>query len=414
MISYEECQLILKKSAAASFPLKVTEIGLDEAVGRVLAEDLIAIENNPTFDNSAMDGYAIQLEQLTPAQRDGVEWVPTNGLIAAGDSVSPDTLKSKAVEIMTGAPIPGTTFSSVVRVEDTEQKVDASGCKCILLKKSPMRNDNIRRSGEDICEGDRLFNSGMVLQENHLLVLATQGISKLRVRRKVGIGILSTGKELVDYQTTVLKAGQIRNSTGIYLENVLKHSWSNVANLGIVEDNPRAYRASLLKALDQGLDVIVSTGAVSMGVFDFVRPTLEEMGAQVHFHKCAIRPGKPILFATINYGGTERYIFGIPGNPVSTAVGYNFFVKPFLEMLCGVQPDEKSQVILANEVKKPKDLRCFFKAKLLNDRDHLRVEVLSGQASFMVSPLIHADAWVILPEDSSSIQAGQSVEVLRI
>lgn len=414
MISYEESQLILRKFAQEARILEGEEINLRDAVGRILAEKLEARETIPSFDNSAMDGYAIKLEQLSPEQKSGKDWIPIWGLVAAGDQLSGLSNQAIAVEIMTGAPLPSSEFTTVVRIEDTESKNSGDGEKEIRLRQGLLKDENIRRAGEDIHAGDNLFEPGMLIHENHLLILATQGISKLRVRRKIEIDIISTGKELADYETKSLGPGMIRNSTGVYLECALNHKWSDIVNWGVVEDKVEAYQGALVKALDRGADVIVSTGAVSMGVFDFVRPALEEMGAEVHFHKCAIRPGKPILFATLYYKKKIRFIFGVPGNPVSTAVGCNFFVKPFLYSALGIDWQPSHKMVLAEGVKKPEGLRCFFKAKVVEKDTAKQVRAMRGQASFMVSPLAQANAWLVLPEQGTFVEPGQKVEVFPI
>ena len=412
MISYKESQSILREIARHAAPSGTDEISLEESVGRILAEDLTTTESYPPFDNSAMDGYALKLARLDSRQMEGADWIPVAGVIAAGESA--EYPQAVAVEIMTGAPLPRPDFSTVIRIEDTESRTGPGGLKEIRFKKVPKINENIRRRGEDMREGHRILESGTLIRENHLLAMAAQGISKLKVRKKIKISIISTGKELVDHRTKSPAAGQIRNSTGVYLAAALKKSWSEVTNWGITPDDGRSYRDTLVQAFDREADVVVSTGAVSMGIFDFVRSVLEEMGAQIHFHKCAIRPGKPILFSTITYAGKVRYIFGVPGNPVSTAVGYKFFIEPFLNAALNICPPPPFEMPLSRTVKKPDGLRCFFKAQVIGDGSARQAEVMEGQASFMVSPLARANAWAVLPEEGALVESGRQVEVFQI
>lgn len=413
MISYDESQKILKQVASEVSLPAWEEIDLIDSVQRILAEDIYARESNPPFDNSAMDGFVVKVSKLSANQKKGIEWIPVDGLIAAGDDAVIKTDAVMAVEIMTGAPLPSAEFDSVVRVEDVQVR-NIDGKKEILVSTEPVLNDNIRRHGEDIKSGDLLLRCGQVIHENHLLVFASQGISRLKVKRLLKICILSTGQEIIDYRAQNLKPHQIRNSTGIYLEYVLKNPRTQVLNFGIIQDDPNIYKQNLLKAFDQGSDIVVSTGAVSMGVYDFVRSVIEKLGAKIHFHKCAIRPGKPILFASLDYKGSKRYLFGIPGNPVSTAVGYNFFVKPFLNSIFHLLSDHSQKMRLKETTKKPEGLRCFFKAKVDDNSVENEVISLKGQASFMVSPLVETNAWVILPEKGYSAEKGDQVEVLRI
>lgn len=414
MISYQESQEILKKVASQFLLTKAEEVELENSVGRILATPVYSREMNPPFDNSAMDGFALKLSELSQAEITGEQWIPVEGLIAAGD-VDYELLDGcKAVEIMTGAPLPSSHYSSVIRVEDVDQRIDEKGRKEVRLKEVPITGENIRRAGEDTKAGEILLEKNEIVQIRHILPLATQGITKLQVIRRLGVGIISTGQEIVDYHTQKLRPGQIRNSTGIYLEKIMENPRIHLKNFGMVSDKPDAYRRVLVEVFDCGIDVIVSTGAVSMGVFDFVRPILEKMGAHVHFHKCAIRPGKPILFASLIHEGRTRYVFGVPGNPVSTVVGFNFFVKPFFDSIFGVQPPRSQTMKLLERVDKPEGLQCFFKAQVLDEGDEQQVRALKGQASFMVKPLLESDAWVVLPEGGRFIEKGEKVEVIAL
>lgn len=414
MIMYDESLAILKKMSV-KYPHTQTEtIQLNQSVGRILAEDIVAAENNPPFDNSAMDGFAVNVAALDSESERSGDWIPVQTLISAGDSNISVKKVFSAIQIMTGAPIPDAYFDSVVRVEDVEQKKDGSGNEFIRLKTKPKIGDNIRRKGEDTKIGDILFTKGMRISNEHLLSLATQGIYLLKVKKAISVGILSTGKEIVPHDTKELRPGQIRNSTGVYLEAATSVPSLKVRNCGIIQDDPDLYVQELKKIFDDDCDILISTGAVSMGVHDFVRPVLENLGAEIHFHKCAIRPGKPVLFASLNHKGRIRFIFGVPGNPVSTAVGFKFFVKPFLDFLLLGSTEIPIKAILDSDTKKPEGLKCFFKAKVDFQHPETRVEALQGQASFMVSPLIRSNAWVVFPESGTIVRKGTKVEVYTL
>jgi molybdopterin molybdotransferase len=413
MILYEDSQRILRDIAGA-VKFETVEVNLEDSVGRVLAADVLAREPNPPFDNSAMDGFAVKISKFSVKELSGEAWIPVMGILAAGDSNAALFSESRVVEIMTGAPMPGPDFDSVVRVEDVQVRTNQEGKREIRFAVAPEPGQNIRRAGEDMKPGDLLLKTGLIVQENHLLALAAQGIATIRVKRRLSVGVMSTGQEIVDFRERALAPGQIRNSTGVYLEKVLTSPRVSVKNFGIVADRPQEYKVALLQAFEQGVELVVSTGAVSMGIHDFVRATLEELGAKVHFHKCAIRPGKPILFATLLYNDKTRYIFGIPGNPVSTVVGYNFFIKPFLGMVFGMDPNRAMKMKLSGGLKKAKGLRCFLKARVCEGEGVTQVHAMNGQASFMVSPLLESNAWIILPEQGDYIEQGREVEVLPI
>jgi molybdopterin molybdotransferase len=267
------------------------------------------------------------------------------------------------------------------------------------------------------------MKTGQVIELSHLMALATLGFSRVCVARMPNIALISTGRELVDPSSPRLQPGQIRNSTGLYLKKYFESLHHPITECGTVSDDPEDYLKRLTQALDSGAEVVISTGAVSMGKFDFVKPALEKLGAKIHFHKCAIRPGKPILFASGNWRGKTVFFFGVPGNPVSTAVGLRFFVRPFLDHMLGIQTGDGSvadgialrSARLINDFKKPEGLRCFFKAiERVSPNGETLVEALPGQASFMVSPLLKANSWVVFPESGSSAKAGSMVEVCHL
>lgn len=414
MISYDDSLKILNEVSNKHPHVQVEVVQLSHAVGRILAKDIVAIENNPPFDNSAMDGFAVNFASIKNRIDITKKWIPVQALVCAGDVDIKTDKNSSAVEIMTGAPIPGPYFDTVVRVEDVDQMKDEFGNKLIRLKSSPVVGENIRRSGEDTKIGDVLFVKGMRISNEHLLALATQGFSQLEVKKQIKIAVLSTGKEIVPHETKELRLGQIRNSTGVYLEAALSDSSLKIENYGIIQDDPDQYVQKVKSIFNDESDILISTGAVSMGVHDFVRSALESIGADVHFHKCAIRPGKPVLFASFNYKNRTRFIFGVPGNPVSTAVGLKFFIKPFIDLLLTGNTEKPRRAVLSSDTKKPDGLRCFFKAKLSLDGPEARVESMKGQASFMVSPLIHSNAWVVFSETGSCVKKGTEVEVFDL
>ncbi len=414
MMTHQESLEILK-SVASNFPILESEtVPLAKAVGRILWEDIAARENNPPFDNSAMDGFALHFDSLPKLQASADGWIPVQVLISAGDRDFQIQKEEAAIEIMTGAPIPDAYFDTVIKVEDVEQKRDKNGVKWIRIQSQPRRGDHIRRCGEDTRVGDLLLSKNQRLNCEHLLALATQGISFLKVKRRVQVAILSTGKEVVPFESPKLDFGQIRNSTGIYLQTVLSHPALKVVNEGIIKDDPDLYVQKLGKIFNDDTDILISTGAVSMGVHDFVRPALESLGAMIHFHKCAIRPGKPVLFATLDWKGKRKFLFGVPGNPVSTAVGLRFFVKPFVDLLLSGEIEKPIHAVLTADTQKPEGLKCFFKAKVDLENPEPSVESLKGQASFMVAPFIQSNAWVVFPEPGEIIKQGTKVEVFTL
>lgn len=425
MITYPEALQILK-SEALKFRdldnLKIEIVSLKESVHRILSEDLFSPENYPSFDNSAMDGFAINSEFVNyEIEKHGFCKLDIVGRIAAGDRLEdlegfPMRMEN-AVEIMTGSYFPSHYYDAVIKVEDVESNFEADHqLSSIRITQKLKSSENVRRSGEDFKSGQIILKKFDSVEVTHLLALATLGIHTLKVFEKPRIGFLSTGLELSSFENQNLRKGTIRNSTALFLETWMEERHWLAENYGICPDQEEDYIQSLKKSFDEGCLIFISTGAVSMGRHDFVKRALEsKLQAQIHFHKAAIRPGKPILFASVVYNNQKRFIFGVPGNPVSTAVGARFFLQPFIDFLFKSSTDPIFQTaVLDDQTTKPEGLRCFFKAKRYMEGSTLKVSALSGQASFRVQPLIESNCWVVLPEKGQQVEKNSLVEVYEL
>lgn len=379
MLTYNEALDILRqvaKQKKREFEL----VALENCDGRILAENIIAAENLPVCSNSAMDGFLVQ----APVQSTRLE---LQGFVAAGDepmSAAPGC----AVEIMTGARLVFTGYEAVVRLEDV-RRLETQ----IELQATPKIGENIRLAGTDVEAGQKVLSSGQKIGPEQIMLLAALGISQVSVFKKLKAVLISTGNEICN--------GQIRNSSGPYLIAGLKRLGLEVLNLGVCPDEPELFDSLLTKALDSGTDLIVSTGAVSVGAFDFVLSVLEKRQAQIYFHKVAIRPGKPILFAQLG----NAVFFGMPGNPMASAVGLNFFLKAYLE-----EPKRPLLAKLLRDTQKPKGFRAFYQATLLDGE----VDIFRQQASYCMAGFAQANAWAVLPEEKEMIPAGSEIEVYLI
>jgi molybdopterin molybdotransferase len=372
------------------------EAPLPDALGRVAAQALTSREAIPPFDNSAMDGYALAAAKgaAVPAR------LPVLGTIMAGDAPRCAVESGGAWRIMTGAPIPA-GCDAVIPVEKTRE---LDGGAAVELLETAEAGDFVRGRGRDFPAGGEVCPAGTRLGARHLLALAAVGVSRVPVRRKPRVALISTGKELAA-PGAELKPGQIRDASSTYLAAAVPSLGADFEFFGVVSDDPDEFRALLEKVLTQGFDLILTTGAVSMGAADFVPASLKSLGADILFHKTAIRPGKPGLFARFDEG---PLFFGLPGNPISTVVGLRFFVEPCLRELLGRPHELPPRSRLANAVDKPDGLRCFFKAR--RTRDGL-IEILPGQASFQIHSLLAADCWAVLPEDDGRLEAGAEIDV---
>ena len=266
---------------------------------------------------------------------------------------------------------------------------------------------HIRRTGEDVQAGTAVLAAGTRLQPQHRMLLAALGISEVRVRAPAKAAVLCTGAELVD-DHAALADGQIRNSNGPYLCAALPAMGATVALYRRMPDSAVAYAEAVRAAEQAGCRIILSTGAVSMGVFDFVPEALRTLGAEVVFHKLQMRPGKPTLFAVLPSGAL---LFGLPGNPMSCAVGARFFVQAALRQMQGLPPEQPLRAMLQAPVRKKPGWTLIQKAALaVSDDAQLQLRVLAGQESFRIQPFAQANAWAVLPESDTALDAGRVLD----
>ena len=392
----EAVRLIL----AACAPLPAQEVPVAAAMGRVLAAPVLAPGALPPFDNSAMDGYA--LGGGAEALAAGSDW-PIEGEQAAGDGAA--KARRGAWEIMTGACLPE-GLDRVIPVEQTE-RLEAS--PRVRLLAAVAAGDNVRRAGSDVAAGEAVLAAGTVLAPQQLMLLAALGVDRVTVAERPRVAVLCTGRELVDDPAVPLGAGQIRNSNGPFLAARLPRAGAELVRAETVGDEVDAFLAAFARARAAGARVVVSTGAVSMGRYDFVPEALQRLGAEAIFHKLAIRPGKPLLFARLPDG---TLFFGLPGNPIAVAVGLRFFVEPALRAMLGLRQEVPWRVPLAADYAKKPRLRFHLKARVaLDAQGQLTAQVLPGQESYRIRPLAEANAWVVVPLDAAALPAGTLVEV---
>ena len=295
-------------------------VELTEAHGRILAQDLHADMDLPPFDRSRMDGYAVKAEDLSrvPAR------LKVIGEIAAGSSFSGQLKEGEAVKIFTGAPLPAGA-NAVQKVEVTEAEKGH-----VLILESVKPGQFITKLASEVSKGDVVAQAGRQIASAEMAVLSSFGYSKVQVGIRPRVAVLSTGSELVEV-AEVPKGAQIRNSNTHVIAAYAREAGAESQASGIIPDDIAATREALSRASSEH-DVVITSGGVSMGDYDLVKAALLELGATIHFDKVSIRPGKPTVFATLG----DTYFFGLPGNPVSTSVTFNVFVRPALRKMMGV------------------------------------------------------------------------------
>src|SRR5438067_1555872 len=296
--------------------LAAVETPLLDALGLVLAEDVSADRDVPPFRNSAMDGYAVRADDVAhaPAQLRVV------GEIAAGGFPDRAIGRGEAMRIMTGAPMPDGA-DTVVRVEDTDNRSDV-----VTITAATPKGLSVRQAGEDLRKGETILTSGTVVRAAEIGLLASVGKAMVRVVKRARVAVLSTGDEIVDVDAPSAR-GRIRDANRYSLASAIRAAGAEPWVRGIVRDTPDALRAALREAMSA--DVIVTSGGVSVGDHDHLKPVLSELGS-IDFWAIAIRPGRPLAFGELRDGERRVPIFGLPGNTVSSLLTFELFVRPAL------------------------------------------------------------------------------------
>ncbi|MFZ0870959.1 MAG: gephyrin-like molybdotransferase Glp [Rhodanobacter sp.] len=404
MIAYAQA---LQRLLAQVEPLRGEYCALCEATGRVLAADICSPIALPSFDHAAMDGYALCAPEPLAA---GSEHV-VHGSQAAGEARKTGVIG--ACEIMTGACLPD-GFDAVVAVERTELLAthqDGAPARIRLL--DPLAAGyNVRHTGADVAQGSTVLTAGTRIEAAHIMLLAALGLAQVEVVRRARIAVVCTGMELQADPSQPLADGQIYNSNGPYLVAALTAAGTQVLSCETVDDTASTFAAALQRAIGADADLVISTGAVSMGRYDFVPDTLHRFNAQLLFHKVAIRPGKPLLCARLADG---PLILALPGTPMAVAVGLRFFVVPTLRAMMGQDAEPLLYAVLDTPQQPKAGLRHFLRATLYQGAEgQLHARVLSQQQPFRIRPLTEADSWVVLPEDAGDCVAGKRIEIVSL
>ena len=379
-------------------PLPAEERELLDALGQVLAEDVRAPNDVPPFANTAMDGFAVRAADVAEASAEHPVRLPVALDIAAGEAADRPLPPGAAARIMTGAPLPAGA-DAVVRFEDTD-----SGERVVAIRKAVARHENVRHAGEDVRKGEVVAAAGTPLRPAEVGVLATAGRRTVRVVRRPRVAVLSTGDELVEVDEEP-GPGKIRDANRFSLAAAARAAGGMPVVLGIARDNAEALRGGLRRAAQE--DVIVTSGGVSVGDYDFVKVVMRELGS-MSFWSIAMRPGKPVAFGEI----LTTPIFGLPGNPVSALLTFELFVRPALLRLQGkVQLQRpRASARLLEDVQKPPHLRFFGRA--IYDPASGTVRTTGPQGSGILRSMALANCLLDLPIGPSVVRAGTAVTII--
>ncbi len=391
----------LKTVLAAVPVLGVEKVSLLDTLGRVLAEDIVAERDNPPWDNSAMDGFAVRYEDIkqahaitTPTVLKVIEDVP------AGTFPVKTVGKGEAIRIMTGAPIPKGA-DTVLKVEDTENTPTS-----VKVFKEEKQGANIRPQGEDVRKGDCIIPKGKAIRPAEAGMLAILAKSFVFVHQRPRVAILSTGDELADLDER-FSDDKIINSNSYGIAADVQEAGGLPILLGIAKDSPEELKAKIRQGLNA--DILVLSGGVSMGDYDFTKPVFQELGGEMNFWKLAIRPGQPVAFGKIG----KTLAFGLPGNPVSSMVTFEQLVRPAMLKMCGSQVLARPvvQAIFQEKFSKRPDRRHFLRGILWMENGMLMVRTTGSQGSGILTSMVKANGLIDVPVEVEKLKPGDVVNV---
>lgn len=382
-------------------PTSIENLPLNECANRILAEDIFSPINVPSFDNSAMDGYAVRVADLESQLT-----LTVAGKSFAGNPFHGELKSGECVRIMTGAMIPN-GIDAVVMQEETRLNEDGT----VTFSHVPKLGSNIRRIGEDVRQDALILKKGSILNVASLPLLASLGIASVPVFKKLKVAILSTGDELTSVGQP-LEQGKIYDTNRFAVRLMLEKLNCDILDYGILADDPTVFE-QIFREAQKSADVLITSGGVSVGEADFTKDVLAKLG-EIGFWKIAMKPGKPFAFGQLE----KAWFFGLPGNPVSALVTFYQLVQPALAKLSGVSSDgiakltqnltACSAVNLKKSVGRQDFQRGYFYA---NEDGTLVVRPVGSQGSHMFSAFHESNCFIVLEAERGNVEAGENVTI---
>ena len=401
LLSVEEAQ---ERMLALVRPLEPERVPILEALARVLAEDICAQVDIPPLDNSAMDGYALRAEDTIGASHDHPVRLRVIGNLAAGYTFQQAVEPGTAVRIMTGAPVPQRA-DTVIRFERTHRDGDV-----VEILQEVRRGRNIRLAGEDVHRGESVLHRGTLLRPQEIGMLAALGQADVLAIRRPVVAILATGEEVMPIDQPPLP-GKIYNANSYSTAAQVLRYGGVPRLLGIARDRPEELSGKIHAGLEQGADLLLTSGGVSVGDFDVVKEVLAAEG-EIHFWWVNMKPGKPLAFGRI--GGVP--LLGLPGNPVAAMISVELFARPAILKMLGRKEWAKPAIeaVIEDPIARKDNRRHFLRVRVRKEGERYYASLTGPQGSGILSSMVQANGLAVIPEDRGELPAGGTVQVLML
>ena len=404
MIQYKKAILELKRN---KIKINSEKISAEDSMNRISAYNLYSPNNYPAANNTAFDGFAINSKETKNLSKKKSLKFKIIKTLAAGDNPNIKKItKFSAIEVMTGAVIKK-PFDTIIPIEQAQLFPNQKKPKYIIINKKVKKNNFIRFLGSDFKKGEIVIKKGEVINSQHILAFKTLGIKKVVIKKKPKIIFYTTGNEISN--SINLPNWKIRNSNGHYLKSLIKNLPFDLIEKKILRDKDlKKFQSEIIRNLKSSSDLILTSGAVSAGKFDFVPKIIKKFKLKYSFKGVYIRPGKPLMFAKFP---KNKAFFGLPGNPISSAACFRFFVLPYLYY--SLETNENKPIIakLKNKFIKKKNFTRFIKGQIsFSSKGEAEFKVRKGQESFRIKPFTHSNSWGLFPSGKNKFKKGDFIE----
>ena len=407
MINYQKATKIINK---VSLNLPNEKISISDSLNRVCAKNVLSPSINPLSNNTAFDGFAVLTKETRGLSKKKVKKFKILKTIGAGDDPKISNYqKNSSVEIMTGGIIPK-PFDSIIPVEKIKYFPSKQKPTHIVVDFEVKKFSFIRFAGEDYNLNDVVIKMGELVRPKHIMALTTLGIKNLYVKKKPKIIFFGTGDEIVDYKKKNISNWEVRNSNNHYFTASGKSLHYDIIDGGVIKDNEqKKLKEKLKKTLKSDIDIFVTTGAISVGKFDFIPELINKLGFKTYFKGVSIKPGRPIML--YKFEKKKKLFFGLPGNPISCAAGFRFFIYPLIRNSLGMVKEKKFKAKLINKYFKRKDFTHFARCLInVNNKGLTELKVLQEQQSHRVKSFVKANCWGIFPGGKEQFKSGDIVD----